>query len=199
MPRTEEANQRIREEQRAKILEAALKVFAKKGTAATMAEIATAADVSYGLVYRYFSNKEAIFQALVELLVQSGAERMQQFLEMPGTPGERLDFMISNVVEARRERPEFFQLFYHVLSDETLLPEDFRERVSSYGQLIQDTMRQLIVEGQATGEIAGNDPDQLVMAVMACFDGLSRLALRDPEQLKKHFPDARIIQRMLKP
>jgi AcrR family transcriptional regulator len=198
MPRTEEANQRIREEQRAKILEAALKVFAKKGTAATMAEIATAADVSYGLVYRYFSNKETIFQALVELLTQSGAERMQQFLEMPGTPGERIDFMISNIVEARRERPEFFQLFYHVLEDETL-SEDFRERISRQGQLIQNTIRQLIVEGQATGEVAGGDPDQLVIAVMACFDGLSRMAFRAPEQLKKHFPDARIILRMLKP
>jgi AcrR family transcriptional regulator len=198
MPRTEEANQRIREEQRAKILEAALKVFAKKGTAATMAEIATAADVSYGLVYRYFSNKEAIFQALVEMLLQSGAEGVQQFLKMPGTPGERIDFMISNVVKARRERPEFFQLFYHVLDDETL-PEDFRERVSRQGQFIQNTMRQLIVEGQATGEVAGDDPDQLVIAVLACFDGLSRLAFRDPEQFKKHCPDARIILRMLKP
>jgi AcrR family transcriptional regulator len=198
MPRTEEANQRIREEQRAKILEAALQVFAKKGTAATMAEIATAADVSYGLVYRYFSNKEAIFQALIEQLVQLGAERMQQLLKMPGTPGERLDFMISNVVEARRERPEFFQLFYHVASDETQ-PGDFRESVSRQGQLIQDTMRQLVIEGQATGEVAGDDPDQLVVAIIACFDGLSRWALRDPEQFKKHCPDAKIILRMLKP
>src|SRR5947209_2480898 len=173
MPRTEEANQRIREEQRAKILEAALKVFAKKGTAATMAEIATAADVSYGLVYRYFSIKEAIFQALVEMLLQSGAEGVQQFLKMPGTPGERIDFMVSNVVKARRERPEFFQLFYHVLDDEAL-SEDFRERVSRQGQLIQDTMRQLFVEGQTSGEVAGGDPDQLVIAILACFDGLSR-------------------------
>lgn len=123
---------------------------------------------------------------------------MQQVLKMPGTPGERLDFMISNVVEARRERSEFFQLFYHVLSDEKL-PEDFRERVSGYGQFIQDTMRQLVIEGQVTGEVAGGDPDQLVIAVMACFDGLSRLALRDSEQLKKHFPDAEIIMRLLKP
>lgn len=198
MPRTEEANQKIREEQRAKILDAAMQVFGKKGWTATMAEIAVAANVSYGLVYRYFSSKEAIFQALVELVLQSGAENMQQFLKMPGTPGERLGFMISNVVEARRERSEFFQLFYHVLSDEKL-PEDFRERVSRYGQLIQDTMRQLIVEGQATGEVAGGDPDQLVIVIMSCFDGLSRLASRNPEQLKKYFPDAEIIMRLLKP
>jgi AcrR family transcriptional regulator len=59
MPRTEEANQRIREAQRAKILEAAWNVFARHGLTATMADVAAAAEVSYGLVYRYFVNKEA--------------------------------------------------------------------------------------------------------------------------------------------
>ncbi len=198
MPRTEEANQRIREEQRAKILDAAWKIFAKEGMAATMAEIATAANVSYGLVYRYFTNKEAIFQALVEHLLQHGVERIQGLLEIPGTPGERLDFMISKVLEARRERPEFFLLFYQVLNDKTV-SEDFRERISRQGLAYQIMMRQLIVEGQATGEIAAGDPDQMVNAVMACLDGLSRLALRDLDQFKNHFPDTEIILRMIKP
>jgi AcrR family transcriptional regulator len=198
MPRTEEANQRIREEQRAKILDAAWKVFGKKGMAATMAEIAVAADVSYGLVYRYFTSKEAIFQALVEHLLQFGVERIQYILDMPGTPGERLDFMISKVLEARRERPEFFLLFYQILSDEKL-PEDFRERISKQGRTYQDKVKQLIIEGQVAGEVAQGDPGQMVTAIMACLDGLSRLALRDPEQFKNHFPDAEIILRMLKP
>jgi len=60
MPRTEDANQRIREEQRTKILEAALSVFARQGTDATIADVATAANVSYGLIYRYFVNKVAL-------------------------------------------------------------------------------------------------------------------------------------------
>ncbi len=35
---------------------------------------------------------------------------------------------------------------------------------------------------------------------MACFDGLvKRTGRLDPEDAKKHFPDAKIIQRMLKP
>jgi hypothetical protein len=34
---------------------------------------------------------------------------------------------------------------------------------------------------------------------MAALDGLSRLALIDPERFQKHFPDASIIQGMLKP
>ena len=199
MPRTEAANQRIREEQRARILEAARKVFARKGMAATMAEVAAEAEVSQGLAYRYFANKKAIFNVLVEQMMQSGPTMAQHILEMPGTPGERLDFFVSTIVESRREYPEFYQLFYQVLIDETM-PDDLRELVGKQAQLLQDVVRQLIVEGQATGEVAEDDPDQLMAAVLACLEGLWRgMALLDPEQVKKHFPDARIVLRMLKP
>jgi AcrR family transcriptional regulator len=198
MPRTEEANQRIREEQRAKILDAAWRAFAKKGTAATMAEVAAEADVSYGLVYRYFSSKEAIFKALVEQMMQSGVLRVQNLLEQPGTPGERLTFLITKILEARRERSEVFLLFQHVMSDETM-SEDVRQRLQERGQAYFDGMRKLIVEAQATGEVRAGDPDQLVVALMVYLDGLSRLAVREPELLKQHFPEPEIVLRMLKP
>ncbi len=198
MPRTEEANQRIREEQRAKILDAAWRAFARKGTATTMAEIATEANVSYGLVYRYFSSKEAIFKALVEQMIQSGALRVQNLLEQPGTPGERLTFLITKILEARRERSDIFLLFQHVMGDE-MMSDDLRQRLQERGQAYYDGMKQLIVEAQASGEVVAGDPDQLVVALMAYLDGLSRLAAREPEMLKQHFPEPEIVLRMLKP
>ena len=198
MPRTEEANQRIREEQRAKILDGARKVFARKGLAATMADVAAEALVSQGLAYRYFANKEAIFHALFEQIVQTSLAGMPRILEMPGTPGERLDFLISSAWEGRREHPEFYQLMYQVLSDEAT-PDNLRELIGRQGQAYRDVMRQLIVEGQAAGEVAEGDPDQMVIVVLACLDGLSRLVLWDSEQVKKHFPDAGLLLRMLKP
>jgi AcrR family transcriptional regulator len=198
MPRSEEANQRIREEQRAKILDGARKVFARKGMAATMAEVAAAASVSQGLAYRYFASKEAIFHELVEQSVQSGIARIQRILQMQGTPGERLDFLISMAWEGRRENPEIYQLLYQVLDDEAT-SSAIRELIGRQGQAYQDVMRQLIVEGQATGEVSEGDPDQLVIVVLACLDGLTRLALRDPERVKGNFPDNRIILRIFKP
>src|SRR5690348_9897838 len=198
MPRSEEANQRIREEQRAKILDGARKVFARKGMAATMAEVAAEASVSQGLAYRYFASKEAIFHELVEQSVQSGIARIQRILQMQGTPGERLDFLISMAWEGRRENPEIYQLLYQVLDDEAT-SSAIRELIGRQGQAYQDVMRQLIVEGQATGEVAEGDPDQLVIVVLACLDGLTRLALRGPEQFKGNFPDNRIILRIFNP
>jgi len=198
MPRTEEANQRIREEQRAKILDAAWRAFAKKGMATTMAEVAAEANVSYGLVYRYFSSKEAIFKALVEQMLQAGALRVQNLLDQPGTPGERLTFLITKILEVRRERSDIFLLFQQVMGDE-MMSEDLRQRLQERGQAYYDGMKQLIVEAQASGEVVAGDPDQLVVALMAYLDGISRLAAREPEMLKLHFPDPEIALRMLKP
>ena len=198
LPRTEETNQHIREAQRAKILEASWRVFAQKGRTATMADVAEAAEVSYGLVYRYFVNKEALFHTLVEQTLQAKDAAFQRFEEFPGTPGERLDQMLSRLVESRRDHPEVSQLHAQVLSD-AATPAALREQAIRYGQAFQDMLRSLIIAGQATGEVCIADPDQLVTAVLATLDGLTRLALINPERFQTHFPNASIIQGMLKP
>ncbi|MBV9231516.1 MAG: TetR/AcrR family transcriptional regulator [Chloroflexi bacterium] len=197
MPRTEEENQRIREEQREKILNAARKVFARKGRTATMADVAAEAKVSQGLAYRYFDSKEAIFRALVEQAIQANPVTLERVLEIPGTPGERLKFLIAKFVESRREHPESFQLLDQILHDEAM-PDDFRELVHKRGLVLQGVLRQLIVEGQASGEVAAGDPDQLIRAIFACLVGLTRQAAYDPEHYLEHFPDAEIILRLLK-
>jgi len=198
MPRTEAANQRIREEQRAKILNSARKVFARKGVAATMADVAAAAGVSQGLAYRYFASKEALFQELVEQSVQTGIAGIQRIPNMPGTLRERLGYLVSMAWEGRREHPEIYQLLYQVLDDEAT-SANIRELIGRQGQTYQNVLRKLIVEGQATGEVAQGDPDQLVIVLLTSLDGLSRLALRDPEWVKQHFPDTEIILRIFKP
>jgi AcrR family transcriptional regulator len=199
MPRTKEANQRIREAQRAKILESARRVFARKGMTATITDIAAEAQISLGLAYRYFADKEAIISALVKQIVPDG-ETQPHVLEVPGTPGERLAVLISGIVTSRRHREhvEVFQVLNHALQAGAM-PDDMRELLGRHYQILLNTMKQLIVEGQATGEVAPGDPDQLVAIVMACLDGLTRWAVQDPEQYKTYVPDAEIILRLLKP
>jgi AcrR family transcriptional regulator len=227
MPRTEEANQRIREEQRAKILEAALTVFARRGMEATIAEVAAAAGVSYGLVYRYFAGKEALLVELVEKVLSDSLRALERALEMPGTPGERLRSLLTQVVNSVREHPEFILLVQQMLGEEAGRAhpsEPGQEPGQAYRLAIQQTLhheaahdhlrklaqeqsrtyrtvlKQLVVEGQATGEIANDDPDQLVAAVTAYVAGLSRAAIwQAPEQFQNTFPDVDIILRMFVP
>jgi AcrR family transcriptional regulator len=200
MPRTPEANQRIREAQRAKILESARRVFARKGMDATITDIAVEAQMSLGLAYRYFADKEAIFSELVKQTIPDDSADFQKLVEMPGTPGERLARLISNIIGARsqRESREAHQLLTHAL-DTDAMPEEMRALLGKRYQRLLATMRQLIVEGQATGEVVLGDPDQLVAVVSACLDGLTRWALRDPEQFCTYVPDARLVLRLFRP
>lgn len=59
------------------ILLAAADLFARKGPAkVTLREIAAAADVSYGLIHRFYRTKENLLVAVMELLVTYGGERL---------------------------------------------------------------------------------------------------------------------------
>jgi AcrR family transcriptional regulator len=196
MPRSEEVKQRLHQEQRTHILEAARRVFARKGPAATMDDIAAEASVSHGLAYRYFVSKEAILQTLAEQAFQADPMTFLPVAMMSMTPGERLTWLVSALVKSR-QLPEFVLL--DQMRTSPAVPNDLRERVHKRGHALRGAMRQLIVEGQKTGEVAAGDPDQLVNAVLACLDGLTRWAELYPEQDDEHFPDAEIFLRMLKP
>ncbi len=193
MPRTEADNQRVRDEQRARILAGARAVFARSGMAATMADVAAAAGVSQGLAYRYFASKDELFRALMADAMAS--EDLP--VDPEGTPGARLERLLTRQLEARRDHPEMFQLMHHVLSDRATQP-DLLDAVRRRGLRFAELLRQLVVEGQASGEVADDDPDQLVAAVLASIDGLTRFALNHAD-LKGHFPDPRIVLRMLAP
>jgi AcrR family transcriptional regulator len=193
VPRSEADNERVRDEQRARILNGARAVFARRGMAATMAEVAAEAGVSQGLAYRYFASKDELFRALVADAMRPDDLR----LDASGTPGAQLRRLLTVVLEARRDYPEMYQLMYHVLSDAGT-PPDVIGAVQQRGTRFVELVRTLVVQGQATGEVAADDPDQLVAAVAAMLDGVTRFTLNHPE-LRSHFPDPAIVLRMLAP
>jgi AcrR family transcriptional regulator len=196
LPRTELANQQMREEQRANILNAAREVFAQKGSSATMSDIADKAGVSQGLPYRYFSSKEEIFSILLRETIVSAKEYDRIIKELPGTSSERLERIVTRLLELRKEKPGYYQMLYQMLSD-TKTPKEIREALTRRGITFRREMRKLLIEGQKAGKIANDDPDQLLESVMAAIDGLWRRMAYDP-QSTKNFPEPKIILRMLK-
>jgi AcrR family transcriptional regulator len=177
-------------------MEKALAVFARKGLAATMADVAAEAGVSQGLAYRYFSNKDELFRALVADAMRTGAAAQPPELG-GGTPWERLGVLLTRLIESRREHPEFFQLLHHVASDPGT-PEDLHRLMARRGRGFVDLLRGLVVEGQASGEVAADDPDQLVSAVVAMVDGLGRLQWAHPAGRAARYPSPEIVLRMLR-
>jgi AcrR family transcriptional regulator len=197
MPRTEEEHQRIREEQKKHILEAAVRVFARKGLAATkMADIATEANVSYGLAYHYFPNKERILDELLEESLNMVTRTAQQALEMPGTPWDRLHWFISARIQTLQKHPEFIMVFHQALTDEATRNK-WREVAQKKMDYLVEVLTRLIKDGQDAGQFACDDTGQLVTALRACLHGLTFSALS--QDRTQNLPDACIILRLLKP
>ena len=196
-PRTEETNARIREEQKERILEAAKAIFAHKGFSETkMSDIAAATNVSYGLAYHYFENKEAIFTALLQQALQGALDLMQRARVQPGTPWDRLRWLTSTILEGAQGEPEYEMLILQALTNHAV-PRESYELVLQESQLSHEALKQLIVEGQAAGEVVAGDPDLLTTAFEWCIQGMvfgiSYWGL-EPARL----PDIESLLRMLK-
>lgn len=192
MPRTEEVNQQIREQQWTNILTGARHVFARKGWAATMADIAREAAVSQGLAYRYFSSKEAIYTELVRMA------REQRASELKGSARERLEALLSVVLEPGSPAMEFYQVCMQILLDQSF-PDSLRPELQAVATTFRGMLKDWIIEGQRDGDIVQGDPEQLAVAVFAAINGLTLLGVRGHEQVRKHFPDVRMVLRLLDP
>src|SRR3712207_9349329 len=76
MPRVTDEHRLARREQ---ILDAATATFAAQGFQATgMAEIIAASGLSAGAVYRYFTSKDQLIEAIVDRVLDEAAGRIEQ-------------------------------------------------------------------------------------------------------------------------
>ncbi|MGE5599330.1 MAG: TetR/AcrR family transcriptional regulator [Bacteroidota bacterium] len=199
-PRNEAENERIRDERREAILQAAVKAFTKWGYASTkIADIAAEAGISHGLVYHYFQSKDQIFGALVDLAMQVALQTTRDAAEQPGTPWDRIAGMVETMVMGARYGPEFYSLVQQAFASEAV-PEAIRRTAWEQGRLCQEAMTRVIAEGQAAGQVIPGDPRQLAALVYAFVQGLAlthMAALRCGGAMVEMFdPDA--VLRMLK-
>lgn len=196
-PRTEETNARIREEQKERILQAAKAIFAHKGFSETkMSDIAAAANVSYGLAYHYFTNKEAIFTTLLQQALQGALDLMQRARVQPGTPWDRLHWLTSEIILGAQDEPEYEMLVLQALTNHAV-PQETHKMVLQESQLSHEALKQLIVEGQAAGEVVAGDPDLLTTAFEWCIQGMVfGISYWGPETAR--LPSVESVLRMLK-
>jgi AcrR family transcriptional regulator len=94
MPKTAKAEQTSRH-----ILETALGLFTTKGyDETTMREIATQADCSLGLAYRYFANKQALVLELYRQMADETAAYIEELAE--DTIANRFHLVMSNRLQS---------------------------------------------------------------------------------------------------
>jgi AcrR family transcriptional regulator len=198
MPRTEEANQQIREERCQQILVAALKIFARKGLTDTrIADIAAATGMSQGLIYRYFASKEEVFATLVGGVLELTLQLARQAADRPGPALEKLRWLTAQLLPFQYEQPEGVLLLIHAMVNESV-PANIRQASVTYTMEIQAAVQGIIEQGQAEGTIRKDSPVRLTVLYLATFQGLATAGTfieRTPESL----PDVETLLQFLRP
>lgn len=152
-----------------RILDAAEEVLRRFGPAkATVVDVARALGVSHGAVYRHFSSKAALRDAVVERWLARVSAPLAAVVEADGPAIPRLRRWFDLLMAAKRERvrgdPELFATYI-------ALAGGAREVVAAH---VEDLVRQvakIIADGVARGEFAVADP---VEAARALIDATGR-------------------------
>jgi AcrR family transcriptional regulator len=195
-PRTAAQFAQLKDKRHEQILDAALVVFARRGLDATrVSDLAAAAGMSQGLLYRYFPSKEAVFSALVERALEGARRLTDAALQHPGTPWERLEALCEAMLKALSERPD-----YHALTVQAAAPSapaEAHAALVTSGAATFTSLVRLLVEGQATGQVAPGDPSEMARAFFALIEGL---ALDQARQRRgRHpFPRPEVILRLFR-
>lgn len=194
MSRKEEEFQQIRDERREQILQEASRLFLQKGVAnLKIGDLSREAGMSQGLLYRYFTNKEEIMANLMERAKSRVIPLIQEAIDRPGAPCERLTRLTERWLQLILDDPNRFRLIQMGLS----LPGPSAEKAQEIGQFLRESLRGLVVEGQEAGQFLPGDPDRFVVLYLCTLQGLSAGLSFFGTYTIQNFPDARALLRIL--
>jgi AcrR family transcriptional regulator len=183
MPRRRLTREDKRQANRARILQAARKVFAQRGYhGATIAQIADEAGLSNGAVYYNFTNKEDLFLALLD---QWRAELIQDIGKAVGGPGsaepERpFQDEVLHVVAALKRGREWRLLLFEFVTYAARNPQ-FRERFVAGRQKFKGALASALAERTAAHHIQpALSPEQLAALLTALVNGLALDEITEP-------------------
>ena len=164
-PRNEEQNELIKDERREQILSAALKVFAKKGFAATkISDIVAQGGMSHGLVYHYFKSKEEIFYVLLKRAMETSARSIHMMDDTALPPVEKVRQTARYILGAMQEYEDSAWYFLIVVHASVMeMPEDVKVLRDISNEALR-TFSRIVAEGQAAGELAAGDPMSMTIA-----------------------------------
>lgn len=182
MPRTENQLQAIREKTRTKILDAATRVFTRRGfAAANMLDISREASISVGLIYRHFKTKEELFGALLKQAAK-GLEGVTQFFTQPLPPEQLFQDFTDEIVNDLRHNDDFSN--FMVLISQAFVTEDFIPEVNELikqNRTMVKRVAAVILDGQKRNVFKPGDPHAMALYYFSSIQGISetKFVLKD--------------------
>jgi len=168
-----------------RIIEAALKVFAKHGFYnSKVSEIARAANVADGTIYLYFQNKDDILISLFEEEMSNVLQKMRQALETVDGPAAKLERFAAEHLTMLEDNQELAEIIQVELRQSSKFMKEYENQgFHEYLNIISGIIKQ----GQAQGVFRDDVlPGVAKRAFFGALDEMSRYWVLSPA--KKYSP-----------
>ncbi len=171
-------------ETRTALLDAAGKVFARRGYhAAAVDEVAEEAGFSTGALYSNFDGKEDLFLALLQREIARQVDEVAAVVADRETLDERARGGAEYWIDFLDREPELVLLFMEFWAFAVRNPE-VRSRFAARYAEVRTSLARIIDQGaRELGVELARPPEQLAMAIDALADGFALQKLADPESV----------------
>jgi len=155
------------------ILEAARKVFAKKGFHdATVDDIANAAGVAKGTVYLYYRSKQEVYLAALKFGIAQMYSALVEEVRRVSTTEEKLRALIAAKLAYFEENRDFFKIYYFELGKIPTHPgtidSEFKSLYLDQARLVESILK----EGSRKKAIRNLRTDQAAFAISDLIRGV---------------------------
>jgi TetR/AcrR family transcriptional regulator, fatty acid metabolism regulator protein len=157
------------EEKRRLILDAAVRVFARKGFhASRVGDIAEEAGVAHGLLYHYFDSKDEVLEAIFHERWGDLVSELAAIEASDESPREQLLHVVARMLEGWQRHPEVVT----VLVREFARSPEIQARI---GELVKpiETIQRIIAHGQRSGDF--RDDVDARLAGIVLYGGIEEL------------------------
>jgi TetR/AcrR family transcriptional regulator, fatty acid metabolism regulator protein len=140
---------KAQEDKRRLLLDAAVRVFARKGYhAARVGDIAEEAGVAYGLLYHYFSSKEELLRDVFRETWRALIATIENVERAGDSPREQLRKVAEILLRSWRREPDLVRVLVLEVTRSQLLAGEMDEIVASFSAI-----QSIVERGQADGSI----------------------------------------------
>ncbi|WP_338757698.1 TetR/AcrR family transcriptional regulator [Nocardia vulneris] len=164
------------------ILDAAVRVFARKGFAAARIEdVAAAAGIAKGSVYLYFDSRDALLSGVFESYSARAAKVLGDL--GAGSGLTRLTRLVRGIVELLAAHPEHARVLLDVWASNP--PLDLAAMYREY----RDAVADLLAQAQAEGELRDGIDTRHAAVIVGAIEGCLVQTLADPQVALRELAD----------
>ncbi|VTR60530.1 Potential acrAB operon repressor [Actinobacillus pleuropneumoniae] len=177
MPRTKEQYEEMRNATRQKIQSAGMRLFVQKGFGSTnVQDIADAAGISIGLLYRHYKTKDSLFNELVEFALDGLTQIIQTF-EDADSPKKLMTQFVDEIYHDMQDGEELANLL--ILMNQLFFSGAGANRKQAEvlevnGRLLRSTAA-LIKKGQESGDFRSGDAHEMAVLFYSALQGLANM------------------------